>query len=120
MNVLSKYNLQFGVKKIFNTDYKFLSSKNQALDNFITDFYDVSSSNQLLDSINNVINQPLDGELFFSSQGMQLVIISPQIVKIFEEQDKFFENQDSSTSDFELPTLDFKEIVEAWRDYLQQ
>lgn len=54
MNVLSKYNLQFGVKNFFNTIYK------------------------------------------------------------------FFENQDSSTSDFELPTLDFKEIVEAWLDYLQQ
>lgn len=117
MSTLSKYKIQFGIKKIFNTDYKFMSSTNTFLDNFITDFYDVSGSTQLLDGINEVINKPLDGDMFFPSQGLQLAIIAPQITKIYNEQDKFYKNENSSP-DFQLPTPDFKVIVEAWRDYL--
>jgi len=88
------------------------------LENFINVFYDLSATKQLLESIDDVITNPLDGDIFYPTQGLQLSIIGPHITKIYDDQDKFYENQNSPTADFELPTSDFKEIVEAWRDYL--
>ncbi|MEC5157473.1 hypothetical protein [Chryseobacterium sp. MP_3.2] len=117
MSTISKYKIQFGIKNIFNTDHKFMSFTNTFLDNFITDFYDVSGSTQLLNAIKDVINKPLEGDMFFPSQGLQLAIITTQITKIYDEQDKFYENENSSP-DFQLPTSDFKVIVEVWRDFL--
>ena len=55
--------------------------------------------------------------MFFPSQALQLAIIDSQTTRIYEEQDKFYENE-NSLPDFQLPTSDFKVIVEAWRDYL--
>ncbi len=117
MNTLSKYKIQFGIKIFLNTEFEFISSSNDSLSSFIGTFYSVSSSNQLLNATNDVIHKPLDGDMFFPSQALQLAIIDSQTTRIYEEQDKFYENE-NSLPDFQLPTSDFKVIVEAWRDYL--
>ncbi|ALR30010.1 hypothetical protein ATE47_05500 [Chryseobacterium sp. IHB B 17019] len=118
MSVLSNYKVKFGVKIFFNTEFEFISSINESLSAFIGTFRDSNSVNQLFDSADKALSYPdLNSNTTYPAQSMMLAVIKKSTTTIYDEVDKY-ENP-NYTADFELPTSDFKVIVEAWRDYLK-
>ncbi|PPZ90483.1 hypothetical protein C3729_13040 [Cloacibacterium normanense] len=117
MNILNNYKVQFGIKKFFNDDFEFISTVNDSLSAFIWGADSVSRANQLLDSANRALSNPNpNSTTTYPAQSMMLVVIKKTTTRIYDEMDNY-ENP-NHTPDFELPTSDFKVIVEAWRDYL--
>ena len=61
-------------------------------------------------------NQNPNSTTTYPAQSMMLAVIKKTTTKIYDEMDNY-ENP-NYMADFELPTSDFKVILEAWRDFL--
>lgn len=118
MNVLTDYKISFGVHKIHNTDFKFISSINPYLDGMLSEFGNVIHCDVLLDVINQRMSKPLQSEDFlYTTQGLQMIKIGFSETKLYHDVEEYEANT-GMTANYTLPTIDFKEIVEAWRNFV--
>ena len=99
-------------------DRALITAENMWLAQYINDHYELSEANRLLSGIDKVLNGQIS-EGGGVTQSLQYAVVESQDTKIYKDVDDFMDNP-SITPDFVLPTADFKVIVEAWRDYLQQ
>ncbi len=85
---------------------------------YINDHYTLDEADRLLSGINEVLKgkTPLGGG---ATQSLQLGRVEITSTKIYKDVDDYYDNP-SINPDFELPTTDFKIIVETWRNYLQK
>ena len=118
MSVLNQYKVKFMVRNLFNTNVKSILTISDMLSAYITDLNTANKVNQLLNDITEVLNHihPLGGG---QTQSTYLAHITATETKIYQDMEEWEENNNIQP-DFTLPTSDFKVIVEAWRDYLQQ
>lgn len=117
MTVLEQYQIQFYIKNILGSDYKQIKTINTWLSAYIYSFNKVHRVNNLLDRINNV----LDGSISDAggqTQTMYYGVITISEIKIYQDYEAW-EQDNSITPDFTMPTLDFKEIIEAWKTFLE-
>lgn len=114
--MLNNYQVRFSIKKFFNQDFKSMDTINDMLTMYITDYNNLPKVDQLIYSINGVLNgdYPLGGG---QTQSLYLANITTAVTKIYQDMGEWEENNNIEP-DYILPTSDFKEIVEAWRDYL--
>ena len=115
MSVLSNYKVKFGVKKFFDTEYEFIETISESLNSFIWEANSASRANQLLDAISYALENS-DSNITYPAQSMMLAIIKKLTTTIYNEMDNY--ESPNYPPDFELPTSDFKIILEAWRDFL--
>ncbi|KPE52915.1 hypothetical protein AOB46_02705 [Chryseobacterium indologenes] len=116
MSVLKQYQINFGIQKIHNTDYKFMESNNFILSNLINEFSTERKSDLLLDSIQYIEDHPQEGSVRWATDGLQFIEIFPSVVKIYTDMDHY--QDQSSIPDLVLPTSDFKEITSAWSKFI--
>lgn len=115
--ILNQYKVSFS--KPVGIGKNLINSVNPVMNQFIGDHYRLSEANNLLNFVNGIISS--NSSLFVDSytQSEQIALINSTVTKIYADMDAYGENN-NLTPDFTLPTPDFKVIVEAWRDYLQQ
>ena len=97
---------------------KGLSTKDQMLTSVIFDHYNIRKANQLLDDICNILSG-ISLEIAIPTPSLYLIEISLSTTKIYDDGHAWEEDNNIIPS-FTLPTVDFKIIVEAWRDYITQ
>lgn len=117
MSVLSDYKVRFFVSGAYGSS-KAISTSNDVLSSYIVNHYTIEDANRLLGGIIKVLNNqiPLAGD---TSRGMVEGVIDSSWTKLYHDAHEFWDDQ-SITPDFQLPTLHFKAIVEAWINYLEQ
>jgi hypothetical protein len=119
MSILTDYNVTFGVKKVRNSNVKFIRSINPILDAIISDFRGVNHCDNLLGAINDVLNVGQQGGVIYPTLSLQVIRISFTTTKIYRDPSAFDLNINPSfAADYTLPTADFKEIVKAWRNFV--
>lgn len=116
MSILNDYNVNFFIP--LNYGERCISSVNDWMSQFIGDHYRVDTINSVISNVNNVLNGNVDNWIG-ENLGMQIAYVELNETKIFKDAEEWYNNQ-SITPDFFLPTLHFKIILEAWRDYLQE
>jgi|26BtaG_2_1085354.scaffolds.fasta_scaffold10792_2 hypothetical protein len=119
IEVLEQYNIRFTNHKIFGYEIKgFMSnSPKTVLESFTTDWCYTKDD---IDKFISDVEAVLIGESSQAggiSQGLFAGIVTPTKTKFYEDY-TIWANNNNATPDFELPTTDFKVILEAWRDYL--
>lgn len=98
---------------------KTLSSINTWLSGFIWDHYHIGAVNILLTGINNIIsnNDTVGGE--YTTQSLHVAVINSNTTKIYPDLEDWA-NDNTIEPEYTLPTADLKEIVEAWKEYLEK
>lgn len=115
MSVLTKYNIYFHQTEDGSKD---VSSINDWLSCCLYDHHEEIRAKQLFDLVNEVLSG-MSIEIELPTQSLYLIIIQPTQTFIYKDIDEW-EGNPSIEADFTLPTVDFKIIVEAWRDYVTQ
>jgi hypothetical protein len=114
MNILTNYKVQFTNKPGFGNQ---IFTINTWLSAYINDHYYIEEAERLLNgNINRVISREIikgGGQ----TQSLYFAEIGISETKIYQDLEAW-ELNNNITPDFVLPTIDFKIIVEAWRDYL--
>lgn len=114
MNILQDYKVQFFNKVGYG---KSLYTINGMLTGYISDHYTASKSGSLLSDVNNVLNgvYPLGGG---QTQSLYFATITALETKLYQDLE-VWENNNNVTPNYVLPTIHFKTIIEAWKNYLQ-
>lgn len=96
---------------------KTLSTINTWLTCYISDHYHLREANRLLSGINSIIssNDTIGGG--FPTQSLLVAVINSNTTKIYQDIEDWA-NDNTIEPEHTLPTADFKEIVEAWKEYL--
>jgi len=115
MSVLAKYDIYFHQTEDGSKD---VSSINDWLSCCLYDHHEAFRANQLFDLVNEV-STGVSIEIELPTQSLYLIIIQPTQTFIYKDIDEW-ELNPNMVPDFTLPTVDFKIIVEAWRDYVTQ
>ena len=115
--ILKQYKVKFSNPK--DSFMKDISTINETMSAFIWDHYTHSTVNSLLSFINDKINSNSSVFEEVYTQGEALALINKTTTKIYIDMNAYGQSN-NITPDYTLPTADFKVIVEAWRDYLQQ
>ncbi|MCQ4140007.1 hypothetical protein [Chryseobacterium sp. EO14] len=118
MDVISKYKILFGKRRVHRTQFKAMSSALPILDGFMVEFRSFHQSESLFNII-NLHNLPNKEETHYVTQGMMLARISYEQTFFYQEDAHFYENKECKP-DLILPTKDFKEIILEWRKHLQR
>lgn len=116
MSILNDYKVQFFNRPSYG---KQISTINTWLSAYISDYYYIDAINRLLDKN---ISRVLSGEIINGggqTQSSYLANITISETKIYKDMEAW-EEDNNIAPDFVLPTLHFKVILEAWRDYLQR
>lgn len=117
MNTLTDYKVTFGIKKIHNSNIKFMHSISYSLDSIIADFVSIIGCDHLLKVINLSSDIFQKGETVYTTQSLQIITISYNLTKLYHDM-KAYDVNPNITPDYTLPTSDFKEIVKAWRNFV--
>lgn len=118
MSILTDYKISFGVNKIHNTDFKFISTISPSLDAMLFEFRSVSSCDGLLKGISlKLANSPQSEDFLFTTQGLQMIKIGYSVTKLYHDVEKYDANPNVNPN-YTLPTTDFKAIVEVWRNFV--
>ena len=117
MSTLTDYKVTFGIKKINSSNIKFMHSISYSLDSIIADFVSVIGCDHLLKVINLSSDISQHGETVYTTQSLQIVTISYTLTKIYHNMEAYDLNP-NITPDYSLPTVDFKEIIKAWRNFI--
>ena len=117
IEILNQYEVSFSNPASFGK--KLIASVNPVMNQFIGDHYRLNEANSLLNFVNDIISS--NSSVFVDSytQSEQIALINSTVTKIYADMDAYLDDN-NITPDFTLPTPDFKVIVQAWRDYLQQ
>ncbi|UKB78043.1 hypothetical protein [Chryseobacterium sp. MEBOG07] len=118
MDVIAKYKIQFGKRRIHLDQFKAMASAIPLLDGFMSEFRSFYESESLL-SLINLHDSPDKGETHYITQGMMLARISYDRTLFYQEDDHFYKNADYEP-DLIIPTQDFKEIILEWRKHLHR
>ena len=117
MNILDNYKLEFEVRKIFNKDFKILHSINDVLSAYISEHNTPLLANSLLIEIDNILNEKKT-EGGWDTQGFCMAKIKCNETKIYADLE-FYEKNKKITPNYILPTKDFRAIVEAWKNFVE-
>lgn len=117
MSILTNYKVTFGIKKIHNSNFKFMRSISYSLDAIIVNFRSVIDCDHLLKVINLSSDISQQGETVYTTQSLQIITISYTLTKIYHDREAYDLNP-NITPDYSLPTADFKEIVKTWRNFV--
>lgn len=115
MSILADYKISFGVEKIHGINYKYMMSNEFILSNLISQFDTVIKGEELIKAIKYIEDHP-EGSISFITDGLQFVEIFSLVTKIYTDKDNYHDQ--NSIPDLALPTNDFKEIVEIWRNFV--
>ena len=85
---------------------------------FIRNHDKIVTANWLINKIENVLNGK-QIEWIELSLGNELIDVKFDETKIYGDSEEWYKNN-SVEPDFVISTLDFKFIVEAWRNYLKK
>jgi hypothetical protein len=119
MDTLKKYKITFAKVVKQNFTYLGVDSVNDWLSIIIQDHKTISEANRLLNGVNKAISENKQNPQWdFPTQGMVIAVVDAVNTKIYENLEEYAENK-SIPASFTLPTLDFKNIVEKWIQYLQ-
>jgi len=119
MNIITEYKVVFGIKKINNSNVKFMRSINPILDSIISDFRGIGNCDNLLGAIDSVLETGQQGGVIYPTLSLQVIRISFTTTKIYRDPAAFDLNINSNfVADYTLPTADFKEIVKLWRNFI--
>ena len=110
MSTLTDYKITFGIKKIHDRDFKFIRSISFSLDSVIAEFRNIIHCNSLLEAISLKMDPSSQGEILYTTQGLQLIKITHATTK--------YDSNPNITADFTLPTTDFMVIVKAWKNFI--
>lgn len=116
MSILNNYKVQLTNRPGFG---KQIFTINTWLSAYINDHYYIGEAERLL---NGNINRVISGEIIKGggqTQSLYFAEIGISETKIYQDLEAWEQNN-NITPDFVLPTLDFKIIVEAWRDFLNE
>lgn len=117
MTALEKYKISFVKVARFNGRIK-VHSVNDYFSSFLGEHRTIYDATELVNGINDAINNSLqDPERGFPTQGMLIAVIDATQTKIYDDLKAYATNHGIPPT-FTLPTADFKEIVEAWVQYL--
>jgi len=116
MDILTKYNVVLKSSDIFKS--KSISTCDDALTSYLVNHYSLSDAKRLLDGVYKVLSNeiPLAGG---TSRGMVEGVIEKYTAKFYISAYDYWQDE-SIAPDFVLPTSDFKMIVEAWVQFLEQ
>lgn len=119
MNIITDYQISFGVRKIHNTNFKFISSIRPSLNAILFEFRSTTSCDDLLIAIDLRLDNPPQSEDFFiPTQGLQMIKIGYSETKFYHDINKYDANPNIAAGDT-LPTEDFREIVKLWRNFVK-
>lgn len=118
MSILKEYKINFGVKKIHDSNIKFMRSISYSLDSIIANFISIIDCDELLEAINRRSNISQQGEIIYPTQSLQIIKISYTTTQIYHDSAAYDSNP-NITADYTLPTADFKEIVKVWRNFVK-
>jgi hypothetical protein len=113
--VIETYKIQFVTRLIHNENLKLMYSISDVLDQLIIDYDTVDIINKFLLSRINDVLIGVYSKKSIVSQSMVTAEITSSITNLFQDPDA----QPNDPPDFSLPTADFKEIAEAWLNYVQ-
>lgn len=94
-----------------------MRSISYSLDSIIANFRNVIDCDNLIETINRRSNISQNGEIIYPTQSLQIIAISYTLTKIYHDMEAYDLNP-NITPDYSLPTSDFKEIVKAWRNFV--
>ncbi|MCD1115267.1 hypothetical protein [Chryseobacterium turcicum] len=117
MSIITDYKVTFGIKKIHDSNLKFMRSISYSLDSIIVNFRNAIDCDNLLEAINRRLGISQQGEIIYPTQSLQIITISYTLTKIYHDMEAYDLNP-NITPDYSLPTADFKEIVKAWRNFV--
>lgn len=118
MSIITDYQISFGVRKIHNTNFKFISSNSPSLNVILFEFSSITSCNSLIKTIGlRLDNSPQSEDFFIPTQGLQLIKIGYSETKLYHDENKYDANPNIEADDA-LPTVDFMEIVKLWRNFV--
>ncbi|MCD1115266.1 hypothetical protein [Chryseobacterium turcicum] len=118
MSIITDYKISFGVRKIHNTNFKFISSTRPSLNAILFEFRSITSCDDLLSAIDlRLDNSPQSEDFFIPTQGLQMIRIGYSETKLYHDENKYDANPNIAPGDI-LPTAEFKEIVKAWRNFV--
>lgn len=118
MSILTDYKISFGVKKIHNTDFKFLNSISPSLNAILFEFGNVIDCDALLEVIYLRVSNPIQSEdILYTTQGLQMIRIGFSLTRLYHDAEAYDTNP-NTTPAYNLPTADFKEIVKAWKNFI--
>lgn len=117
MSVLQDYQVSFTIKRIFNKDFKGIHTINDTLSAYVSDHNTNMQANLLLAEIDAVLNgtKVLGG---WDTQSLYLARITLTETKIYQDLEAW-QNNNNITPNCFLPTADFREIFEAWKNYIE-
>lgn len=111
--VLNTYNINFQKAIHLNKEVSFLNSPNTILNQFAYETSSIEDIDDTIDAINLVLNGT-ESFVIFSTDSFVTLKVEPL-------ETKFYENPNfNPQSDilFSISTLDLKEIVLSWKEYL--
>jgi len=118
MIIITDYQISFGIRKVHNKDFKLISSISPTLDSMFFEFRNVIDCDDLLEVINlRIANPPQSQDFLYTTQGLQMMKIGYSVTKMYHDVEEYEANPNMSAN-YTLLTADFKEIVKAWRNFL--
>lgn len=115
MTVIEQYNVRFRIDNIHG-QLKTMDSNNEMLDAFVFSIGNINGLNILINGLIELL-EGRGSAIELPTQSMYIAMIDPIRTKIYEDIDTFYENPEID-ADVDIPTLDFKEIIVAWRDFI--
>ena len=118
MDALKKYKVEFKIKKFFNKDFNIINTTNDLLSVYVSDHNSLLQADLLLKEVDAVLNgeKTLGG---WDTQSLYFARIDNVETKIYEDLFEW-ENNKNLTPNFILPTTDFREIVQAWKNFMEK
>lgn len=118
MDILNQYKVKFSTPLNYAKRNR-IDTINDWLSLFIEDHNSVYEANRLLSGVNDIINSNDLIGVDFDTPSMYVAHISSSITKIYQDLDDYLLNNDITPS-YSIPTLDFRFVVEEWKNYLMR
>lgn len=113
MDVIKKYNINFFEREDIGKD---LSTNNDILSCYVWEHRNIQETDQSLRFVDQVL-KGISLEIEYPTKSLYVIIFTESVVKIYDDADEW-ERDNNREPTYTLPTLDFKIILEAWRNFL--
>lgn len=112
MSVIQQYKVNFFKNTIHGSVYNGVNTINPLLDAFLSEDQTLEDVNETIDALNTLLNAEI-ANVNFSGESLITIVADQSTSTIYE-----LPNYNPNTLSYSLPTVDLKELAEAWRDYL--
>ncbi|MBP6755707.1 MAG: hypothetical protein KA210_06125 [Bacteroidia bacterium] len=112
MNILDKYQISFVQTIILYDPFKGVVSLDNNLSGYLTDHRTPQDVDILIEAIDMILSNQVPF-IDHSSESLSTILMTSYTTKFYEDP-----NYDSNTSYYEIPTVDFREIVVKWREFV--